>query len=797
MFHLLRIIFFSLVLLTSPADAAIRIQDEGTVKGYAWDVDCVGAGVLCEVTSSKLTLTVTGSGGSSSGVNWDTIDQVQSIDEDWLFVIHDLDTSTDMSINWDDFQALLPGSGDVTAASAFGTDNVLIKSDGTGKGVQATGISIADTTNNMTGVGTIDASGYTEGASNTLSNDISGNSATATALAANGDNCPAGSYPLGVDASGEVETCTDATTEINSAISTHTGDADAHQDLVTLAGTPDYITISGQIITRGTIDIGDDTNLAVSSPITLTGDTVGIGTVDISDNTNLAGDSEIVLTGDTLSIASSIARDSELHDAVTFAGTGTYISLAGQQITVDPLTESDIEDLEHTTDQVGTLNSGDLCVNDGSIVNCTVNTEAELETALDATNVIVSTEIDSYSEINTIVADATLYASGQTDVALADGGTGASLVDPNEDAIFFWDDSAGTTAFLTVGSGLTISGTTIETTGVGGAIDGSGTTNEITYWVDSDTLGALAVATYPSLTELSYVKGVTSSLQTQLNAKQDTLTLGTGVETALGVNVGSAGAFVTFNGALGTPSSGTLTNATGLPVSTGISGLGTGVATFLGTPSSANLASAVTGETGSGALVFGTSPTISLASASTASTASANDNDTSVSTTAFVQQEINGAGGTGLTCSSGVCNVDLGTDISISELALTLGDGLTATANTISGIPDTKNFSISGVTEDSDNLVQPQWDYDINITEVCGSTDTGTVTIQFDERGETTPNSAGTDVLTSNLVADNNQQCTTAFDNEGILATSVLNMIVVATSGSPTTLRVRISSEHQ
>lgn len=40
---------------------------------------------------------------------------------------------------------------------------------------------------------------------------------------------------------------------------------------------------------------------------------------------------------------------------------------------------------------------------------------------------------------------------------------------------------------------------------------------------------------------------------------------GTGVITALGVNVGSAGAFVVNGGALGTPSSGTLTNATGLP----------------------------------------------------------------------------------------------------------------------------------------------------------------------------------------------------------------------------------------
>lgn len=61
---------------------------------------------------------------------------------------------------------------------------------------------------------------------------------------------------------------------------------------------------------------------------------------------------------------------------------------------------------------------------------------------------------------------------------------------------------------------------------------------------------------------------------------------------------------------LGTPSSGTLTSCTGLPISTGVSGLGTGIATFLATPSSANLAAAVTNETGSGLLVFATSPTL-------------------------------------------------------------------------------------------------------------------------------------------------------------------------------------------
>ncbi len=62
--------------------------------------------------------------------------------------------------------------------------------------------------------------------------------------------------------------------------------------------------------------------------------------------------------------------------------------------------------------------------------------------------------------------------------------------------------------------------------------------------------------------------------------------------------------------ALGTPSSATLTNATGLPIATGVSGLGSGVATFLATPSSANLAAAVSDETGTGALVFANSPTL-------------------------------------------------------------------------------------------------------------------------------------------------------------------------------------------
>lgn len=129
---------------------------------------------------------------------------------------------------------------------------------------------------------------------------------------------------------------------------------------------------------------------------------------------------------------------------------------------------------------------------------------------------------------------------------------------------------------------------------------------------DETGSGALVFATSPSLTtpDIGTPSAGTLTNCTGLPIATGVSGLGTGVATALAINVGSAGAFVTFNGALGTPSAGTLTNCTGLPISTGVSGLGANVATWLATPSSANLASAVTDETGTGALVFANSPTL-------------------------------------------------------------------------------------------------------------------------------------------------------------------------------------------
>lgn len=58
-------------------------------------------------------------------------------------------------------------------------------------------------------------------------------------------------------------------------------------------------------------------------------------------------------------------------------------------------------------------------------------------------------------------ANTDFYAPAGTDVALADGGTGASLTDPNADRIMFWDDSAGAVTWLVPTGAAFISATAL------------------------------------------------------------------------------------------------------------------------------------------------------------------------------------------------------------------------------------------------------------------------------------------------------------------------------------------------
>lgn len=168
------------------------------------------------------------------------------------------------------------------------------------------------------------------------------------------------------------------------------------------------------------------------------------------------------------------------------------------------------------------------------------------------------------------------------------------LVDPNADRVAFWDESKGSGGgweWLTMGTGLSISGTTLN------AAVSSAAPTDATYITQTanatlsaeQALGALSTGIMKVTTTTGQVTSITDNSTNWDTAYTDrnkwdggatgltaatgrtslglgalaTVTPGTGVATALAINIGSAGAPVLFDGALGTPSSGTITNLTG------------------------------------------------------------------------------------------------------------------------------------------------------------------------------------------------------------------------------------------
>jgi hypothetical protein len=250
--------------------------------------------------------------------------------------------------------------------------------------------------------------------------------------------------------------------------------------------------------------------------------------------------------------------------------------------------------------------------------------------------IVKGTEIDTeFNNIATAVATKTDNSAaaitggsitGITDLAVADGGTGASTATAALNNLLPTQSGNANKYLQTDGTNASWDAVSLSTSDITGTLP---VANGGTGVTTSTGTGAVVLSNSPTL--------VTPALGTPASGTATNLTglpistgvsgLGTGVATFLGTpssaNLASAVTDETGSGALvfansptlvtptlGTPASATLTNATGLPISTGVSGLGTGVASFLATPSSANLATAVSDETGSGALVFANSPTL-------------------------------------------------------------------------------------------------------------------------------------------------------------------------------------------
>ena len=142
-----------------------------------------------------------------------------------------------------------------------------------------------------------------------------------------------------------------------------------------------------------------------------------------------------------------------------------------------------------------------------------------------------------------------VYASGINTLAkLAIGTSGQRLVVAAGVPSWATDTTVGTVTSVSWTGGI-VSVATATTTP---AFTIAGTSGGVPYFSSGTTW-----ATSAALAANALVIGGGAG------AAPSTTTTGTGVVTALGVNTGSAGAFVVNGGALGTPSGGTVTNLTG------------------------------------------------------------------------------------------------------------------------------------------------------------------------------------------------------------------------------------------
>jgi len=179
--------------------------------------------------------------------------------------------------------------------------------------------------------------------------------------------------------------------------------------------------------------------------------------------------------------------------------------------------------------------------------------------------------VDNTDPANPIINSlADRYSTSSTSTNTIDNGNGKIfIVDANlayiplQEVLIVYDPAHHMHGTVTSYSGTTLVVDVNSHTGTGSfsswvlnldgvpvdAITGVGTANEISYFTAGQVIASLPVATYPSLTELSYVKGVTSAIQTQINAiKKPISSVGNGTAvTGVVVNTYSKGLLIPAN----------------------------------------------------------------------------------------------------------------------------------------------------------------------------------------------------------------------------------------------------------